>query len=132
MNFTIRVFTWGLANDHDICKNYEKLAKHWFCLILSRKKYNIKSARVMKRCYNYSALWEIFYSKLKQQSSYSMEDFFILKLDQQSSQNFGIKFFEKNKKLFQGRIFVPFFYFFVFLAWSWKLVYGLISSHPEM
>ena len=24
LNFTIRVFTWGLTNDLDICKNYKK------------------------------------------------------------------------------------------------------------
>ena len=27
-NFTIRVFTWGLANNLHIYKNYEKLAEH--------------------------------------------------------------------------------------------------------
>ena len=28
LNFTIRVFTCGLANDLHICKKYEKPAKH--------------------------------------------------------------------------------------------------------
>ena len=28
MNFTIRGFTWDLANDLHICKEYEKPAKH--------------------------------------------------------------------------------------------------------
>ena len=28
LNFTIRVFTWGLANDLYICKKYEKPAKN--------------------------------------------------------------------------------------------------------
>ena len=28
LNFTRRVFTWGLANDLHMCKKYEKTAKH--------------------------------------------------------------------------------------------------------
>ena len=28
MNFTIRVFTWGLANNHNVCKKYENPAEH--------------------------------------------------------------------------------------------------------
>ena len=28
LNFTIRVFTWGLANNHDICERYAKPAKN--------------------------------------------------------------------------------------------------------
>ena len=28
LNFTIRVFTWGLTNDLHLCKKYEKPAKH--------------------------------------------------------------------------------------------------------
>ena len=30
LNFTIRLFTWGLAYDLHICKKYEKPAKHIF------------------------------------------------------------------------------------------------------
>ena len=28
LNFTIKVFTWDLANDLQTCKNYEKPTKH--------------------------------------------------------------------------------------------------------
>lgn len=28
LNFAIKVFTWGLANNHGTCKKYEKLAEH--------------------------------------------------------------------------------------------------------
>ena len=28
LNVTIRVFTWGPANDHDVCKKYEKPVEH--------------------------------------------------------------------------------------------------------
>ena len=28
LNFTMWVFAWGLANDHDINKKYEKIAKY--------------------------------------------------------------------------------------------------------
>ena len=29
LNFTIRVFNWGLANDHDICKKIDEPEKHY-------------------------------------------------------------------------------------------------------
>ena len=49
LNCSTRVFTWGLANDHDICKKYEKPAKHILSNLISNtknlKKYNIKSVR---------------------------------------------------------------------------------------
>ena len=34
LNFTVKVFTWGLASDHDICKKYVK-PKHAKRMILS-------------------------------------------------------------------------------------------------
>lgn len=34
LNFAIKVFTWGQANNHGICKKYEKLAEHIILILI--------------------------------------------------------------------------------------------------
>ena len=49
LNFTIRVFTWDLANDLHICKNYKKTTKH---IILSNLMYEIIQFQICEGSHN--------------------------------------------------------------------------------
>ena len=53
LNFRIRDFTWGLANNRHICKNYEKPGKH---IILSNLIQEIIQYQICKGSHNAKVL----------------------------------------------------------------------------